>query len=44
MADENTINTGKYIIREDDVVFTEDIVDAMSDRYLHTCLHFVVLA
>ena len=44
MADENTINTGKYIIREDDVVFTEDIVDAMSDRYLHTCLHFVVLS
>ena len=32
-----------YIIREDDVIFTEDIVHAMSDEYLYTCLHFVVL-
>lgn len=28
---------------EEDIVYTEDILDAMSDKYLDTCLHLVCL-
>ncbi len=38
MADDNS----RYILREDDVIFTDDIYDAMSDGFIGTCLHIII--
>lgn len=32
----------RYILREDDVIFTDDVYDAMSDGFIGTCLHIIV--
>lgn len=33
-----------FIIDKNDIAFTDDIYDAMSDKHLNTCLHLVVLS
>lgn len=38
MADEHS----RYILREDDVIFTDDVYDAMSDGFIGTCLHIII--
>lgn len=38
MADEHS----RYILREDDVIFTDDVYDVMSDGFIGTCLHIII--
>ena len=38
MTDDNA----RYILREYDVIITDDVYDAMSDGFMGTCLHIIV--
>ncbi len=38
MSDDNA----RYILREYDVIITNDVYDAMSDGFMGTCLHIIV--
>lgn len=43
MENRDTEDKCRQIIHERDVVFTDDIREAVSDDYLHSCLHFIIL-
>ena len=36
-----TEDNSKYILREYDVIITDDVYDAMSDGFMGTCLHII---
>lgn len=40
MADDNS----RYILREDDAIFTDDVYEAMSDGFIGTCLHIIIIS
>lgn len=44
MAKHAGLEEQTYIIRENDVIFTDDIYEATSDNHLDTCLHLVILS
>ncbi|GAT62021.1 helix-turn-helix domain-containing protein [Paludibacter jiangxiensis] len=44
MAKKEEIDKQIFIISENDIVFSNDIYDAMSDKHLDTCLHLVVIS
>ncbi len=44
MAKHAGLEDQTYIIRENDVIFTDDIYEATSDDHLDTCLHWVILS
>ena len=44
MEKHEEVDKQTFIIGENDVVFTDHIHDAMSDKHLDTCLHLVILS